>query len=352
MTICYFGDFDPAYVRNKVITRGLQENGVQVLFCNNRSRGIKKYFKLWKLHNQIKNKYDLLIVGYSDTRWITVLAKLISRKDIVWDGFYSIYDSWVFDRKLVSPRSIKAGYYWFMDWLNCRLAYKILTDTDEHIKYFVNTFGVKPSKFLRVWVGADEEIFYSRQDNVEAGLVLFFGHYIPLQGVEYIVEAAKILQNQLVQVKFEIIGRGQEYKKIRALADQLEVKIINFIDELPIENLADRMAKAVICLGIFGNTDKTLRVIPTKIYSAIAMAKPVISADTPAMRELFTDQVNILFCHRADPQDLAAKIQLLLDNQAIRTYIAQSAHLMYNKHLNNKAIGSYLKNHINQWLNA
>lgn len=163
MTICYFGDFNADYARNKIIIKGLKENRVKVLLCNDRSKGIRKYFKLKKLHKKFVGKYDLLVMGYSDSRFMVPLAKLISRKQIVWDAFYSLYDSWVFDRKLVKPRSLKAKYYWFLDWLSCKLADKILLDTNEHIKYFVKTFKIKKDKFIKVLIGADDSIFYPRK---------------------------------------------------------------------------------------------------------------------------------------------------------------------------------------------
>ena len=164
MTICYFGDFNIDYARNKVIIKGLKENGAKVLLCNDRSKGLKKYFKLKKLHKKFAGKYDLLVVGYSDSRSIVLLAKLITKKPVVWDAFYSLYDSWVFDRKLVKPKSFKAKYYWFLDWLSCKLADKILLDTNEHIKYFVKTFKIKRNKFIKVLVGTDDSNFFPQKE--------------------------------------------------------------------------------------------------------------------------------------------------------------------------------------------
>jgi len=165
MTVCYFGDYDSEYSRNRVIIKGLKKNGVKVLICHSGLRGIKKYFRLWKLHKKTANKYDLLIVGFTSSSRgkLVLLAKLISRKTIVWDAFTSLYEALVLDRKLVSPKSLKAKYYWFLDWLCCKLADKILLDTNEHIKYFVDTFKIKREKFIKVLIGADDSIFYPRK---------------------------------------------------------------------------------------------------------------------------------------------------------------------------------------------
>lgn len=160
MIICYFGDYNPNYTRNRVIIRGLKENGVDVLECNVRLKGFRKFWQLIKEHKKFAGKYDFMIIGYSDSRYLIFLAKFLTDKPVIWDAFYSLYDSWVFDRKIVRDKSPKALYLWFLDWINCKLADLILLDTNAHIDYFVKTFGARKEKFVRVLIGADDKIFH------------------------------------------------------------------------------------------------------------------------------------------------------------------------------------------------
>ena len=162
-------------------------------------------------------------------------------------------------------------------------------------------------------------------------LVLFWGSFIPLQGVEYIVKAAKRLE-KCSDVQFQIIGRGQEHKKILKLADKLKISNIDFVDRISYEVVPKYIKKADVCLGIFGDTQKTQRVIPNKVYEAIAMEKPVITADTPAARELFIDRKNILFCKTADPEDLAEKILELKNNKDLREKIAKGGYKVFKNY--------------------
>ena len=162
MRICYFGNYDSEYARNRVIMKGLRENGVDVLECRSKSGGWKEYADLWRIHKKIGN-YDFMIVGYSDSRLIVPFAKILNRgKFIVWDAFYSLYDSWVFDRKLANPRTIKARYYWLIEWIAVKTADRILLDTLSHIDFFVKTYKIPKRKFIRVLIGADDSIFYPR----------------------------------------------------------------------------------------------------------------------------------------------------------------------------------------------
>ena len=162
-TIGYFGlrDFDPAYARNRVIISGLRQNGATVILCRTAERGLPAIWRLIKEFNANKHKFDAVIIGYSDSRLPVIIIKSLFRKLVIWDAFYSIYDAYVYDRGLVKPRSLKALYYWLLEWLNCWLADKILLDTSAHIDYFVKTFKVRPAKFIKVLVGADDAVFHS-----------------------------------------------------------------------------------------------------------------------------------------------------------------------------------------------
>jgi len=113
-------------------------------------------------------------------------------------------------------------------------------------------------------------------------IIGFHGKFIPLQGVQYIIKAAHLLADN-EDIFFSIIGNGQTFKEATALAKKLNLKNIHFHGKLALEELPSHLRQFDVCLGIFGNTPKTQRVIPNKVYESIAMARPIISAKTPAM---------------------------------------------------------------------
>ena len=80
--------------------------------------------------------------------------------------------------------------------------------------------------------------------------------------------------------------------------------------------IRDKIVEADLCLGIFGNTDKAKRVIPNKVYECLAVGKPVITADTPAIRELFEDG-ELVFVSVADHISLAKAIMALKNDESL-----------------------------------
>jgi glycosyltransferase involved in cell wall biosynthesis len=346
MTICYFGLYNPNYSRNKILISGLKFNGVSIIECRTEMSGPIKYWDLIKKHWSIRQKYDIMIVGFPGFQ-AAVLAKFLTGKPIIFDAFYSIFDSLVEDRKIVGAKSARGKYLWLLDWLSCRLADRVLLDTNAQIGYFIKEFGLNSNKFIRVLVGSNDEIIFPLpREKKDHFLVHFHGSFIPLQGIEYIVEAAKILENE--NIRFNIIGHGQTYKKVTGWAQKLGIKNINFIKPVSYDALNDYLAQADVVLGIFGQTGKARRVIPNKVYEGLAAKRPVITGDSPAIRELLTDGRDVILCRLNDAQDLSAKIIELKNNRRLMEEVAEKGYQLFILKLTPKIIVENLLDIINR----
>jgi glycosyltransferase involved in cell wall biosynthesis len=347
MKILYFGIYDPKYSRNAVIIKGLRENGIDVLECRYNRKGALKFICLFWRYWRFFGKYDIMIIGFPGHE-VMFLARFLTRKPIIFDAFTSHYGGYILDRKYYSKRSPRAYYYRFLDKWSCRLADLVLLDTQAHIDFFIKEFGLPPEKFKRIWVGADDNIFYrsiTAQKENEIFTVLFFGTFIPLQGAEHIIRAAKILEKE--NVIFHIIGDGQEKPMAVSLARGLKLKNVIFTGMISPEDLRSEIEGADVCLGIFGDTPKTPLVIPNKVYIALAVGKPVITADTPAIRELF-DEKDLLFVKAASPRSLADGIIKLKDHPALRESLAQNGFSKFAKFASPNILGQELMGAINE----
>ncbi|NIM91385.1 MAG: glycosyltransferase [Candidatus Aminicenantes bacterium] len=346
MKICYFGSFQENYQRNLIIRKGLAENNVEVLECNVpfglELRFWQRYSRLISKHKNLNKDYDFLLVAEMNHKNIP-LAYLISRlyrKPLIFDPFISIYDSNVMDRKRVKPRTFAALKCLLWDKISMKLADLVLADTYQHLSYFNEKLKISEDRMGVLYVGSDDDYFNSNSSDTQPRngfSVFFYGSFVPLQGIEYIVKAASLLSKEDIQ--FKILGKGQTYQEIRALEKRLQPANIRFIAPVPLEELPLHIDKSDISLGIFGNTEKTQRVIPTKVYNSLAMGKPVITGDTPAIREVFSDGKNILLCKCANEESLAEAIMQLKKNQELRRKIAAGGHELVSEKFTQKAIG-------------
>jgi len=291
-----------------------------------------------------------MIIGYL-AHPVFPLAKTICRQPIVFDAFYSLYDTLICDRKLFDSGTFRSKALYYFEALACNSSNLILLDTNQHIEYFSKTFGIEKKKFRRLFVGSDDNVFFPREskNNKQRLSILFVGSFIPLQGIEYIIKAAKILEKE--NVVFEIIGTGQTQIEIMRLYRQLNCNNVNFLGWKDYESLPFYYARSDICLGIFGNTEKAKRVIPNKVFDGLAMAKPIITGDSPASREVFIDEHHCVLCEMANPKALADSILKLKEDEELRNKISRNGYSLFKKRFSPKSIGEELKGYLCDLIN-
>ncbi len=329
-SVCYFGSYDPDYARNRIIVKGLKANGVKVYQCEASGLIFSRYIKLLKYFIKHKNQCHAIIVGFPghyDVPLAFLLGKIFKKK-VFYDIFTSTYETYVLDREVVKKYSLRAQFFYFLDWLGIKLADYVIADTKAHADFYWRLYKVRKSKLIVIYVGSDNQIFYPRKIQSKTD-VFFYGSYQPLQGTEIIIKAARLLP----RVKFKMVGDGQKRKSTEDLSKKLRLKNVEFINWLPLKKLADEIRQAKICLGIFGGSSKADIVIPNKVYDSIACDKPVITADTEAIRELFTNSKNIMLVNGKNPKKLSLAIELLLKNQYSRDRIASGSFNHYDKYL-------------------
>jgi len=346
MKVLYFGTFDPSYGRNWVLINGLKKNGVDVIQLY-RPPGRLNLIKLFFDYIKSGIKYDAMIVGFSGQEAM-FLARLLTRKPIIFDAFTTHYGGYILNRKKASIHGLKAKYYRFLDKWSCRLADIVLLESQAYINFFVKEYGLSSEKFRRIWIGANDERFKlaTSEHNADGMFrVIFFGSYAPVQGAEYIVQAAKILEHK--QVIFTFCGKGQDGPKTRDLAKQLELKNTVFHGMLDGDQLSQELANSDVSLGNFGDTPLAPLVISNKVYEALAMRKPVITSDMPANREFFREGEAVLI-PLANPEALANAILMLKNNPAIREQVAQKGHERFLSSASPVVLGRQLISIINE----
>jgi glycosyltransferase involved in cell wall biosynthesis len=212
----------------------------------------------------------------------------------------------------------------------CRLADAVVVDTDAHADHFATDLGTPRRKLHRLWVGADDDLMRPRpQVEHDDFRVVVYASFIPLHGLEHVVRAAEILEARKEPVAIDVIGSGATERDVRELATELGVRSVSFVGRRSLEELPEWMARSDLCLGIFGTSPKARRVIPNKVFDALACARPVLTADTPAVRELLRPGTDVWVCPPGDPVAIADAIGSLSRDPALRKSIAAEGHNRY-----------------------
>jgi glycosyltransferase involved in cell wall biosynthesis len=210
-----------------------------------------------------------------------------------------------------------------------RSADLVVADTDAHAQFLRQLTG--RTDIAVCFVGAEERLFSRGWEPPASFSALFVGKLIPLQGVETILAAARLAP----EIAFRIVGTGQLAK----LVDERPANV-DHVPWIEYELLPAELQRAGCALGIFGTTQKAQRVIPNKVFQALACALPVVTADTPAARELLVDGESALLVPPGDPAALAGAVQRLAADPALARRIAAGGRAAYERAASETVLGA------------
>ncbi len=311
--VLWWGRFDPNYSRNRIIRKHLDELGWKVVD-----------FHPWlsstgDLEARLRRlpRPDMVWVPCFRQRDVNAASRWARRHGIplLFDPLISSYDKQVDERTKFSAQSRKAEALLSWERALFAKANRVLADTDAHADYFSELLAVPKDRLAVVFVGAEAEVFRPVPLPVEGEPleVLFYGSFIPLQGPEVVVEAAKRYQGP--NIRWTMLGNGPLRQRCEFAAQGLGN--FSFEDWLPYAELPARIQCASILLGVFGSTPKADRVIPNKVYQSLACGRPVVTRRASAYPVELSMQADsgIYWVPPGDPAALARCVEELAKNR-------------------------------------
>ena len=210
--------------------------------------------------------------------WLLSWLPSIWRPRCICDAYITVWDSLYQDRLLGNAAGRMARVLLALESRALRAAEVVLVDTTANAEHVSRLFGV-PRKQVRAFPLALDSSLSSAvcKEGSRQGVVrvLFIGTFVPLQGTTVIAQAIDALRGH-EHLEFVLIGDGQ-------LADEAA----RWLDGHPAVTwmrgwqsprvLAEHLAGADICLGVFGGDGKAARVLPFKLYMALAAGKAIIT---------------------------------------------------------------------------
>lgn len=360
--VCYFGTYDPSYPRNRVNIRGLRLAGVEVLECNVsvwrspkdklgelRGWGSKVRVGLRYVWGWVRlswrylrlPEHDIVVVGYIgylDVFPAKLLALLRGRR-VVLDLFQSLYEMIVVDKALVQATSFVARLAAWAERLACHTADSVWLNTRAEIEYLAAHHGVDAAKCRRLLMGADS-VYQPRNTLPPSPVmhVVYAGQYIPVHGLLTVVEAMRLLRDE-AEITFELIGDGQEYAAVRQAADAAGLANVIFHSWMPPTELVEHLARADVCLGIFGTNPKAGRVMNYKVLEGWAMEKAVVTRQSAGITEIAEQRRHLLLIPPGDAEALASALRLLHADPKLRHHIAVEGRQLFERLCSAASVG-------------
>lgn len=156
----------------------------------------------------------------------------------------------------------------------------------------------------------------------------YIGTIDKLRGVDTLINALRYLSDNF---RVRIVGRFhretgvdpdwlQDLSKDESIKDRLDLVLTNHIDDV---------AEEIDCCDIVVQTASqdihdSKYATPQKAFGYMVRGKPILVADVPGHKELFTEGINALY-YQLDPKNLAERAVYLVDHPVLAQRIATGA---------------------------
>jgi glycosyltransferase involved in cell wall biosynthesis len=203
--------------------------------------------------------------------------------------------------------------------------------------------NLAPKKIVVQSMGVDLDGKFIPGDNgnARAGLI-FVGRLVEKKGVEYLIEAMAILRPKYPQLNLVVIGDGPLRESLAALAQTRGVSDrVRFIGSLRNEELPGYLRAAAISVMpsvVAASGDQ--EGLGLVAVEAQGCGCAVVASDLPAVRDTVIDGQTGLMARPADAADLADKIAMLLDDDALRSTLTISGRNHALENFNWTSVGS------------
>lgn len=179
--------------------------------------------------------------------------------------------------------------------------------------------GVPAEKIYVVSNWVDPATYYQAEPNLELahelGLaerfnVMFAGNMGEAQGLETVIEAASLLQDD-PQIQFVLVGDGIALPRLKQLVEQRALRNVRFLGRYPSHQMPHLYALADALL-VHLKDDPLFRItIPHKTLAYLGSGKPVLAAVAGDVSDLIESIGAGVTCPPEDPSALAAAVRIL-----------------------------------------
>lgn len=168
--------------------------------------------------------------------------------------------------------------------------------------------------------------------------VLFFGRLVKWKGIDFLIEAIKILSFKFRDIELEIIGSGPQEKNLKEKVSLLELKNVFFSGKIEHSMLPKKiwLADVIVFPSLYDP-------YPHSVLEAMACGKPVIATSVGGIPEQIKNNFSGLLVKPFSSSEIVEAIKKLYFSEELRKKLGRNAELTASKHFSwDKVIKEYI----------
>ena len=187
---------------------------------------------------------------------------------------------------------------------------KIICYTQMEKDKLMHMLKLDSEKIIAIPNGVDTNLFHEDNNNNNYNnqniTILWVGRFVRGKGVEYIIQAAKILVKKVPDLNFLLVGDGSLKGEIESIIEKSDLKEnVKIKENIPNANMPEVYQKTDIFVLPSLNEG-----VPKTLLEAMACGKPVVISEFPHLQELIKNSG--LSFPKGDVHALADKIMRLI----------------------------------------
>lgn len=198
-----------------------------------------------------------------------------------------------------------------------READRIVSVTESFVPHIEARGGAKKIEIIKngvdlsLFSGAASGDEIKRRFNLEGRFVAaYVGTHGMAHGLDTILDAAALLKND-PRIGFLLVGDGAERCRLQERAKRMKLDNVRVVGQLPKSDMPAVWAATDASLILLRNSDAFKKVIPSKMFEAMAMARPIVLGVEGEAKDLLEKANAGMAAPPESAEDLAAAVSKL-----------------------------------------
>lgn len=266
-----------------------------------------------------------------------LLVKLLRR--VPW--LLEIRDIW--PESIVTVGAMRGGIsIRFLEWLE-QLAYrradKIVAVTNSFVQHIVERCGA-PDKVDVIKNGVDLRLFRREVASADAKKTLglegkFVAAYVGTHGMAHrldtILEAARLTTSD-ERIVYLLVGDGAERARLVARAEDMQLRNVRILGQRPKSDMPSIWAATDASLILLKRNDLFKKVLPSKMFEAMAMGCPIVLGVEGEAKELLEAAGAEIAIEPESAEQLAAAVRRIAEKPELAAGFASSGPAYVREH--------------------
>lgn len=240
--------------------------------------------------------------------WVPMLSRqILSRSNAVNVAtFHAKSPESLFSKSIIS--SVRPYMKAVTDYID------VFTAVSDAATHYVRDFTNEPIHIVPNGIDLERFTVPKPSKKSDKKSILYLGRLEKRKGIDYLMEAYRLLREDHDDVELLIAGNGVKRRSLERLVDEYEIPDVTFLGFIPEEDKPRLMASADLYVSpaLYGESFGIV------LLEAMAVDTPVVAGNNAGYASVMTGRGRLSLVNPKSEQDFAQRLELLLYDDEIR----------------------------------